>query len=84
MDTDTLPPATPIDAQTRVGELLTRWPGSVEILLQAGLAPLSDPAHREMVKSLPVTLGMACSMHGLDLENLLSRLNAAQTGMNRT
>ena len=30
-----------------------------------------------MVKSLPVTLEMACAKHGLSLEAMLERLNAA-------
>ena len=70
-------PAVPITARTRIGELLTRWPETAEILVRAGLAPLADPAHRERVKSLPVTLEMACGNHGLDLEEVLRRLNAA-------
>jgi hypothetical protein len=66
-----------INPQTRIGELLTRWPESVEILVRAGLTPLADPGHRELVKDLPVTLEMACVNHGLDLEDLVTRLNAA-------
>jgi hypothetical protein len=66
-----------INAQTRIGELLTRWPESVEILVRAGLTPLADPGHRELVKDLPVTLEMACLNHGLDLEDLLRRLSTA-------
>jgi hypothetical protein len=66
-----------ITPQTRVGELLARWPESVEILVRAGLAPLADPGHRELVKDLPVTLEIACVNHGLDLEGLVRRLNVA-------
>lgn len=66
-----------VTAETRVGELITRWPGSVDILVQAGFAPLADAAHREFVKTLPVTVGMACANHGFDLADVLRRLNAA-------
>jgi hypothetical protein len=66
-----------INPQTRVGELLARWPESVEILVGAGLTPLADPGHRELVKDLPVTLEMACVNHGLDLDDLMRRLKAA-------
>ena len=66
-----------INPQTRIGELLTRWPESVEILVRAGLTPLADAGHRELVKDLPVTLEMACVNHGLDLEDLLKRLSVA-------
>jgi hypothetical protein len=71
-----------INPQTRVGELLTRWPESVGILVGAGLTPLADPGHRELVKDLPVTLEMACANHGVDLEDLLKRLRGA-TGAGR-
>jgi hypothetical protein len=56
---------------------LTRWPESGEILVRAGLAPLADPGHRELVKDLPVTLEMACVNHGLDLGDLVRRLSVA-------
>jgi hypothetical protein len=77
MTTQPAPPADAVTAKTRVGELLTRWPQSVDVLVQAGLTPLADPAHREFVKNLPVTIEMACANHGLDLEELLRKLNAA-------
>ena len=77
MNTDARSTALPITPQTRVADLLTSWPESVEILVAAGLTPLADPAHRERVKGLPVTLEMACANHGLNLEDLLRRLNAA-------
>ena len=69
-----------ITGETRVGEILTRWPETAEILVQAGLAPLANPAHREKVKNLPVTLEMACGNHDLDLEDVLRRLNEAVGG----
>jgi hypothetical protein len=72
-----------VTADTRVGELLSSRPGAVEILVRAGLTPLADPAHRERVKALPVTVGMAARNHGLDLEALLQELNAAGGGPGR-
>ncbi len=73
-------PAVLITPQTRVGEILSRWPETAEILVQAGLAPLANPAHREKVKNLPVTLEMACGNHDLDLDDVVQRLNAAVGG----
>ena len=67
----------PITPQTRMGEIIDRWPQTVALLVASGFAPLADPAHREMVKGLPVTLEMACARHGLSLEDVLERLNAA-------
>ena len=67
----------PITPQTRMGEIIDRWPETVALLVASGFAPLADPAHRAMVKSLPVTLEMACAKHGLSLGEMLERLNAA-------
>ena len=67
----------PITAQTRMGEIIDRWPETVALLVASGFAPLADPAHQAMVKSLPVTLEMACAKHGLSLEEMLEHLNTA-------
>ena len=66
----------PITPQTRMGEIIERWPQTVALFVAGGFAPLADPAHQAMVKSLPVTLAMACERHGVSLEDLLGRLNA--------
>ena len=67
----------PITPQTRMGEIIERWPQTVALLVASGFAPLADPAHQAMVKGLPVTLEMACEKHGLSLREMLERLNAA-------
>ncbi|MDW7711506.1 MAG: DUF1858 domain-containing protein [Deferrisomatales bacterium] len=69
------PPA--IEADTRVGEILSRWPHTADLFVASGFAALADPDHREQVKQLPVTLGMACSRHGVDLDEMLRKLRAA-------
>ena len=66
-----------ITPETRVGDILTKWPQTLDILVNNGFKPLADPVHREKVKELPVTLGMACERHGLDCELILSLLNKA-------
>jgi hybrid cluster-associated redox disulfide protein len=77
------PPVSPppvgqeLGPETRVGEILTRWPETADLLVQNGLAALADPEHREQVKQLPVTLEMACQRHGLDLQHLLGILREA-------
>jgi len=67
----------PITPQTRMGEIIERWPDAVALLVASGFSGLADPAHRAMVKSLPVTLEMACARHGVSLEEMLERLNVA-------
>ena len=69
-----------IGPETRVGEILTRWPHTASVLVECGLAGLADPAHREQVKQLPVTLGMACQRHGLDLDRMIRRLEETIAG----
>ena len=66
-----------ITPETRVGEIFTRWPQTLEILVNNGFKPLADPSHREKVKQLPVTLGMACERHDLDCDLIISLLNKA-------
>ena len=56
---------------------MTNWPETLDILVNNGFKPLADPDHREKVKQLPVTLGMACERHGLDSELIISLLNKA-------
>jgi hybrid cluster-associated redox disulfide protein len=63
-----------------MGEIISRWPQTVEVLVQNGFAPLADRAHQEKVKQLPVTLEMACANHGVDLEKMKGLLNAAIAG----
>ena len=74
---DNTPAAGTITAQTRMGEIIERWPETVAILVANGFAPLADPAHQALVKTMPVTLEMACERHGVSLEEMLQRLRAA-------
>jgi len=70
-----------ITPDTRMGDIVTQWPESVDILISNGFTPLKDPAHLEKVKGLPVTLGMACERHGLDLDLMVSLLNQAANAL---
>jgi len=70
------PPAAPkIDPDTRVGEILTRWPQTVDVFVGHGFASLGNPEHREQVKQIPITLRMACQRHNVDLDYMMSELN---------
>lgn len=70
-------PQVAITPATRVGEILSRWPQTLDILVNNGFKPLADPTHRKKLKGLPVTLGMACARHGLDCGLIISLLNQA-------
>ena len=72
------PPVAPtIDPDMRVGEILTRWPQTVDVFVGHGFASLANPEHREQVKQIPITLRMACQRHNVDLDYMASELNEA-------
>jgi hypothetical protein len=66
-----------IDPDMRVGEILTRWPETVDAFVGHGFASLANPEHREQVKQMPITLRMACQRHNVDLDYMVSELNEA-------
>jgi hypothetical protein len=72
------PPSAPkIDPDMRVGEILTRWPQTVDVFVGNGFASLGNPEHREQVKQIPITLRMACQRHNVDLDSMVTALNEA-------
>lgn len=58
-----------IDKNMKIGELLEQFPEKAEILLEAGMHCLGCPA------SQAETLEEACSVHGIDVEELVQELN---------
>ena len=58
------------DRNTKIGELLEKSPEKAEILLEAGMHCLGCPA------SQMETLEEACDVHGIDVEDILEKLNA--------
>ena len=59
-----------ITKDTKIGELLETAPEKAELLLNVGMHCLGCPASQEE------TIGEACEIHGIDVENLLEQLNA--------
>ena len=54
---------------TVIGEILEKAPEKAEILLEAGMHCLGCPA------SQMETLEEACSVHGIDVEEVVKKLN---------
>jgi len=77
------PPQVDIHPDMRVGEILTRWPQTVEVFVANGFASLGNPEHREQVKQIPITLRMACQRHNVDLEPMVALLVSAAGGTPR-
>lgn len=59
-----------IEKTTKIGELLEIAPEKANILLEAGMHCLGCPA------SQAETLEEACIVHGIDVEELLEKLNS--------
>lgn len=58
-----------IEKDTKIGEIVENAPEKVEILLDAGMHCLGCPA------SQAETLEEACLMHGIEVEELIEKLN---------
>ena len=59
-----------IEKDTKIGEIVEKAPEKVDILLSAGMHCLGCPA------SQAETLEEACMVHGIDVEEVLEKLNA--------
>ena len=58
------------DKDTTIGEILEKAPEKAEILLEIGMHCLGCPA------SQAETIEEACEVHGIDVEELIKKLNA--------
>ena len=58
-----------INKDTRIGEILEKAPEKAEILLEVGMHCLGCPA------SQMETLAEACEVHGIDVEEVVAKLN---------
>ncbi len=59
-----------IEKTTKIGDLLENAPEKAEILLDAGMHCLGCPA------SQGETLEEACDVHGIDVDELVEKLNS--------
>ena len=59
-----------INKDTLIGDLLEKAPEKADILLEAGMHCLSCPA------SQMETIAEACEVHGIDVDEILEKINA--------
>ena len=59
-----------IEKTTKIGELIEKAPEKADILLEAGMHCLGCPSAQAE------TLEEACMVHGIDVEELVAKLNA--------
>ena len=59
-----------IEKTTKIGEILEVAPEKADLLLESGMHCLGCPASQEE------TLEEACQMHGIDVKELVEKLNA--------
>jgi hybrid cluster-associated redox disulfide protein len=74
-----LPQAAPVAAlivsqHSRVSDLVDLAPSVKTILVSKGVSSLALPGHIDKVRTMGVTLGMACRNHGLDLEGMIEAI----------
>jgi uncharacterized protein involved in response to NO len=62
-----------ITPSTRVGDVLARYPQSLEIFVQRGFTPLRNPVLRKTMARV-ITIEQACRREGIDLAELLHEL----------
>ena len=58
-----------INKDTKIGEIVEKYPEKVDVLLSAGMHCIGCPA------SQAETLEEACMVHGIDVEDLLREIN---------
>lgn len=58
-----------INKDTKIGEIVEKYPEKVDVLLGAGMHCIGCPA------SQAETLEEACMVHGIDVEDLLKEIN---------
>jgi len=66
----------PIQASTKVGELLSAYPMLLPVFVGHGFTALANPILRRTLAK-QVSISQACRMHGVDLEDLLKELSEA-------
>lgn len=62
-----------ITPSTRVGDVLARYPQSLEVFVRRGFTPLRNPVLRKTMARV-ITIEQACRREGVDLTNLLNEL----------
>lgn len=65
-----------ITGDMKVGEVLGRFPATLQIFLDNGFKTLSNPVARQTFGRV-VTIEKACGKHGVDVEPFLAKLNAS-------
>ena len=58
-----------INKDTKIGEIIETAPEKVDILIEAGMHCIGCPASQEE------TLEEACMVHGIDVEEVLEKIN---------
>ena len=59
-----------IEKTIKIGELLEKYPEKADILLEAGMHCLGCPA------SQAETIEEACEVHGIDVDEIIKKLNS--------
>jgi metal-sulfur cluster biosynthetic enzyme len=69
-----------VSADSVVADVIREVPDALAMLISYGFRPLANPELRERVAG-SVTLGLACQMHGVDVQVLVADLRSLQRGL---
>jgi len=72
-----------ITPETRVAEVLTHYPQSLQIFLHHGFGPLANPVLRRTMARV-VTIDQACRREGVDVKELLDELQKLESSAKST
>ena len=72
-----------ISAQTKVGDVLQRYPETLAIFLRHGFTPLSNPVLRKTL-ARAITIEQACRRENTDMTSLIMELKAVAEGAQPT
>ncbi len=71
-----------VNHESKVGDLIDASPAVKDILVSAGLRMLGQPGHVDKVRRAGITLGMAASNHGIDIDSLITQIEQELNGKN--
>lgn len=64
-----------ITPAVKVGEVLNRYPNTMDVFLRHGFTPLRNPLLRKTLAGV-VTVEQACRREGVNMSELLTELNS--------
>ncbi len=68
-----------ITAETKVSDVIEKWPHLLAVFVESGFAALTNPTARATFAKM-ITIKQACKVHNLGLDNFVQKLNDSLNG----